>query len=459
MIRVLWFALKLAVLIALATWLADRPGAVAIDWLGYRIETSVGILLAAVVLLVGLTALSYRAWRFLRRSPRSMSQSLQASKRKRGYKALTQGMVAVAAGEADEAARHARRADSLLEEPPLTMLLSAQAAQLKGDEEAAKRYFAAMLENPETRFLGLRGLLTQALRDGDQQQALDYVRQAHDMRPGTPWVLTSLFDLSERCGDLDTAERSLTEAAKAKALPAPEASRKRAVILLEKARAAAHASETLVYARAANKLAPDLVPGAVLLARQEIAAGKKRQAAKVLERAWAVGPHPELAAPYLETQPDGDGLERLKRLGQLTAKQPDHPESHLVLARAALEARLWGEARRHIKAAAGPEGLEGTPRDSVCRLMAELEEQENGDSALARDWLTRSARALKDPAWVCTECGAVAIVWSARCGACESFDALAWQTPPQVAPALTHDGGAAALEMEPAPAPPNPAAS
>ncbi len=442
MIRVLWFAFKLAVLVALAYWLAERPGEVSIDWLGYRIETSVGILLAAIVLVAGLSALSYRIWRFLRRSPRSLGQSRQASRRKRGYKALTQGMVAVAAGEVDEAARQARRADSLLEEPPLTMLLSAQAAQLNGDEAAAKRYFSAMLEDPETRFLGLRGLLTQALRDGDEPQALDYVRQAHVLRPRTPWVLTSLFDLSERCGDLETAERALIEAAKIKVLPAPEAGRKRAVILLERAEAAARRGDrpaALAHAREANKLAPDLIPGAAMLAEQLIAGGQLRKAAKVLEKAWAAGPHPDLAALYLKTQTSGDDIERLKRLGLLTAKRPDHPESHLVLARAALKARLWGEARRHIKAAAGPEGLEHAPSDSVCRLMAELEEQENGDTAQARVWLTRSAGAPKDPAWVCTSCGAVSARWSARCGACKSFDSLAWQPPPRVAPALSHD--------------------
>ncbi len=481
MIRVLWFALKLTALVAIAYWLAERPGEVSVDWLGYRIETSAGILLAAVVLIAGLSAFSYRAWRFLRRAPRGMGQSLQASKRKRGYKALTQGMVAVAAGEADEAAQHARRADALLEEPPLTMLLSAQAAQLNGDEEAAKRYFTAMMEDPETRFLGLRGLLTQALREGEMQQALDYVRQAHAIRPRTPWVLTSLFDLSERCGDLDTAERTLLQAAKAKTLPAPEAARKRAVIILERAQAArlkGDDSAALSHAREANKLAPGLIPGAALLAELQIAAGQKRKAAKVLERAWAAGPHPELAALYLETQniaPQAggestgkDGIERLKRLSHLTGKRPDHPESHLVLARAALEARLWGEARRHIKAAAGPDGLEGAPSDSVCRLMAELEEQENGDTALGREWLTRSAGAPKDPAWVCASCGAVSAVWSARCGACESFDSLAWRTPPQVAPALTHDGTRdddggeavidAGFDAEPAPALPKPPA-
>ena len=437
MIRIALFSLKIGVVVALAYWLAERPGDVSIEWLGYRVDTTVGVLLLAVALVAGLVALVYRFWRFLYRSPRDFGRRVQTGRRRRGYKALTQGMVAVAAGEPDEAARWARKADTLLDEPPLTMLLSAQAAQLNGDEAAAKRYFTAMLENPETRFLGLRGLLNQALRAGDQTAALSYVRQAHALRPRTPWVLLSLFDLSQRHGDFDTAERALRDAARIKALPAPETTRRRAVLLLEQAMTARAAGtpDALKHAHEARRLAPDLAAAGILEAELLIAAGKGRKAARVLEETWTQAPHPDLARLYLEAVPAADGLGRLKRLGKLTAGRAEHPESHLALARAALEAKLWGEARRHLIAAAGPGGLDGTPSETICRLMATLEEAEHQDTAAARIWLDRAATAPADPGWVCHVCGALAQDWSARCGACEAFDGLRWQHPPRVAPA------------------------
>ena len=294
--RVLLFCLKAAVLVGLAFWLAMRPGAVSIEWLGYRLDTSVGILILAVAGLAVVAALLYRFWRFLLHAPRDLAQRVRAGKRQRGYQALTQGMVAVAAGEREEAARWARKADTLLDEPPLTMLLSAQAAQLSGDEAAARRYFTAMLDNEETRFLGLRGLLTQALREGDETRALDLARQAHALRPRTPWVLHSLFDLSQRCGDLETAERALKESVRAKALPRPEAERKHAVLLLERALAARHegaarregaarheegAGAALDLAREAHKLAPELIAASALFAELLIEAGDKPKAARV----------------------------------------------------------------------------------------------------------------------------------------------------------------------------------
>ena len=164
MIRALWFLLKVAVVIAIAIWLADRPGTVSVHWLGYAVEAPFWVALLVTLAALGIAALGYRLLRGLIRTPQRIRRHSRARRRERGYRALTQGMVAIAAGDAPTARKMARKADGLLNEPPLTMLLSAQAAQLQGDERAAKQYFEAMLERPETAFLGMRGLLTQAIK-------------------------------------------------------------------------------------------------------------------------------------------------------------------------------------------------------------------------------------------------------------------------------------------------------
>ncbi len=462
MTRALWICLKIAVVVAAAVFLANNPGLVTVEWFGWRIEDApVGLFVLAVVLIAYGFAVVYRWTKAFLRSPQSFGRRLQNNRRQRGFKALNQGMVAVAAGDAGEAARWARKADSLLDEPPLTMLLSAQAAQLNGDEQAAKRYFQAMLQNDETRFLGLRGLVMQSLREGDDALALDYVRQAHAMRPRTPWVVTSLFELSERTGDLEGAERALTAAAKIKAMPQAEATSKSIALLLQRAlRAAADGSadDALKLAREAHKRAPELIPQALILARLAQAAGREREARKTVERAWSRTPHPELAALYRAMAPEAGELEQVSRLKHLVAVNPEHPESHLVLAEASLAARLWGEARRHLQAAGGAE-----PSARVCRLMAKLEEAEHGDEAAARRWLERAGTAPADPTWVCESCGATAGDWSSHCAVCDAFDAINWRPPtrageaalpsPETAPALPARSPAEAAEAEKPPAP------
>lgn len=438
----------LAALAALAAfWLAENPGRISIEWLGYRMEPPVGILVLAGVLLSIAVILIYRIITLILGTPGSIGRAFAAGRRKRGFRALSQGMVAVAAGDAQEAARWARKADSLLEDPPLTLLLSAQAAQLGGDEKAAEKYFEAMLEKPETRFLGLRGLVMQALKAGDDRRALGYVREAHALRPKTPWVVTNLFELSERTGDYDAAASALKQAAKIKALPKPEAEHNSAVITLakaEKALAEGRRDEALSLARAADKADPDFLAAAVLHARLAVESERYREAAKVVERSWPRTPSAELAALYRKAAPAAKPLEQVKRFTKLAGLNPNHRDSHLVLAEANLEAALWGEARRHLGILVTLDG-EDPARAQVCRLMAKLEEAERGDSEAARVWLEQAAHAPGDPAWVCNTCGAVANDWSVDCGACGAFDSLAWRAPRRVGmAALTGDGSAVA---------------
>jgi HemY protein len=469
--RALVFAVLAAAAIVAAYWMARNPGHVTIEWLGYRLEPPIGLLVLAVLVFAVAVAAVYRLLRAIVGTPRRIGRAMSDSRRRRGYKALSQGMVAVAAGDAQEASRWSRRADDLLEDPPITLLLSAQAAQLNGDEKAAEKYFNAMLEKPETRFLGLRGLLMQALREGDHPRALGYVKQAHAMRPKTPWVVTNLFELSQRTGDLEGASQALKQAVKIRAIAKPEADHKGAVITLARAErmlAEGRKEDAFTQARLADRSDPDFLAAALLHARLAVERKALKEAAKVVERSWPRTPSAGLAALYRRAAPEAKPLEQVKRFTRLAALNPGHRESLLALAEANLEAELWGEVRRHLSQLVTLDG-EDPPRAQVCRLMARLEEAERKDSAAARRWLERAAAAPPDPAWVCQTCGAVATRWSANCGACESFDSLDWRLPrrvgalppgaaagdlPQIAASAARAPSVPVVESAPTPAPP-----
>jgi HemY protein len=153
--------------------------------------------------------------------------------------------------------------------------------------------------------------------------------------------------------------------------------------------------------------------------------GKARPASRFIQNAWARTPHPALASSYGEIGDGGnDALRRVKRLEKLLSFNPDHPESHIALAEAALQAKLWGEARKHLESAAGED-----PSARVCRMMAELEERSGGNSENVRSWLIRASDAPPDAAWVCADCGAAWDEWTATCGSCDAFGSLAWEPP------------------------------
>lgn len=228
----------------------------------------------------------------------------------------------------------------------------------------------------------------------------------------------------------------------------------------------------------ARALAPDLAPATAHYARLLVADGKNGRAAKVIERAWRQFPHPELAAAYGEIKHD-EPLARFTRYQRLAAENPTARESHIALAEAAMAARLWGEARRHLEAAVEAEPppfaalpANSTARDAplpaaaqrpegheratygLCLMMAEVEEAEHGDLARVRPWLDRAVRALADPRYVCADCGGESSEWHALCPRCGAFDTLAWRMPAS----RSADGGLPlAIETVPAASPALPA--
>ena len=452
MIRLIFWVLLILLLGAAAAWVAGHPGALTLQWEGRNIEMPVGYAAGLLVLLLLALQLLYRFWHWLRRGPGAWGSARAARRRRLGYRALTHGMVAVAAGDAVEAKRLAVKAEQLLDEPPLTLLLAAQAAQLGGDEAAAERYFSAMLERPETEFLGLRGLLAQAVRKQDRLTALRLATRARELRPNTPWVLRELFALQSAEGLWPDAETTLAQAIKHKALPAAEGRRAQAIVAFEQAQGAEQAGQpdrARKLALQAVSLSPDLVPAIVLAASLLAAAGKRRRAVNLLTESWIQVPHPDLAQAYAGLFPDEDAAERLRRAQELAAHRPDHVESRLVLAEAALAAGDLATARKQLEPLV-KERL--TPR--TAGMMAELEEKQYGDAASAREWLIRAAHAAPDPAWICRTCGAQGQAWAARCGACGGFDTLHWQQPvgmaPMAVPALAAAGAPATAPAAPA---------
>jgi HemY protein len=421
-----WFAIAAVVMLA-AVWLSERPGTVTAEWHGWRLDTSVGVVLIAVVVLILLSVALWLVYRWIMGAPGALFDSWGESRRRRGYQALTQGLAAVAAGDGTEAQKNARKAEALLSEPPLTLLLSAQAAQLTGDRDGAKRAFDAMLEDEQMAFLGLRGLIAQSLRDGDQAQALSYAERAFTLRPQTPWVVHSLFDMQAQIGRWREAQETLDAGLRRKVVTQDKGRTLKALLLVERSRAAEQGgsdSDALALAREAFGLAPERIAVSTRLAELQIKTGDGRRALRTLERGWALAPHPELAALYLKASGENDPLKRVGIVRKLVAQKPDDLESNLALARAALDAGLWGEARRYLDAAGGT-----SPSVRVCRLMAEVEERAHSDQAKVHEWLARAATAPADRAWRCGACGAQHETWRSVCESCGAFGTLHWRAP------------------------------
>lgn len=390
--RVLWFLIKIGILAALVVWLTQEPGRVSIDWLGWAIDMPVGVALLGIAVLVFLFVHGERIRHAIFAFPSRWRAQRKAIREMKGYRALTLGLVAVAAGDAPESRRQSRRAKDLLTEAPLTKLLSAQTARLDGDDAAASAYFEDMRKDPEVAFLGIRGLMTQALQAGDKDRALALAEEARKLRPAAKWVLIELLNLQMDAGKWSQALTTLDEAERTGALTDDDAGPIRARLSLRRAvllRDGGKPDDALKAAERALKAAPKDAPTVVMTARMRRAQGKGRKADQLLEAAWKAKPDAAVATAY------GEGatqvLDKVKRIEKLVEMAPDSPEGHLALATVSLDAELWGEARTHLTKATDLVG--DPPPSDICRMWAQLEESEHHDLTAAHDWLRRAVDA------------------------------------------------------------------
>ena len=274
---------------------------------------------------------------------------------------------------------------------PLALLLSAQHAQLAGDRQAADGAFRAMVSRADTKALGLHGLFVEARRRSDHASAHAFAEEAARENPSLGWAGKAVLEFRCLTGDWAGA-LALLEGNK-RTLNADSYRRQRAVMLTARAQALEETDRDNAksYALEAAKLAPDLVPAAALAGRMLAEGGELRKAARLINKAWQAHPHPDLAQVFSDLRFGDAARDRLKRIEALAKKVPDHIESALALARAALEAQEFGKARAALAS------YLATPTKRIALLMAELERAERNDEGRAREWIAPMSRVNGQP--------------------------------------------------------------
>jgi HemY protein len=424
MIRVLFFILCVVAAALGLAWFADRPGTISVEWLGYQIETSAFVGALALVALVVLLILLWAVLRYILTRPAAIAAYTRERRKQQGLNALSRGLLAIGVGDRTLAQRYAGIARRNLPNEPLTALLRAQAAQLKGDRAAAQRAFEAMLDRPETELLGVRGLFLEAKRSNDIEAARSLAERAVKRDPKLAWGVNALFDLQARAGDWEGALDTLAVGRQNGHLDANTGTRRRAALLAAEARAAegTNPDKALALATEALRLAPSLVPAAEIAGRILASKGEARLASRVVSRTWKLSPHPDLALVYAFVKPGESPRERLKRVKHLASLTQDDVEGQIAVANAAIEAHEWQEARNALAPY-----LDDRPSARICTLMARIEAGELGDRGREREWLARALRAPRDRAWIAD--GYVSDRWLPVSPVTGTVDAFEWKAP------------------------------
>jgi HemY protein len=434
--KILIFVTVVAALSLGAAILVELGGTLRIAFAGWEFSlgplqmviAGIGLLLLTwgVIKILGFLAAMVR---FISGDETAISRYFDRNREKRGYQAISDGLIALASGEGRLALIKAQRAQKYLDAPELTTLLIAQAAEVIGDGQKATDAYKSLLANPDTRFVGIRGLMKQKIAEGDTFTALSLAEKAFALKPRHSDTQDVLLKLQSESADWTGARATLRAKQRGGYLPRDVYKRRDAVLALQQAKGVLDENATIESreaAIAANKMSPDLIPAAAMAARSYILADDKKNAARVLKKAWEAQPHPDLAAAFAEIERDEDPAARLKRFAALTGLRPEHSETKLLLAELNISAENFPAARRALGDLATKH-----PTQRTLTIMAAIERGEGSDDSVVRGWLTKALTAPRGPQWCCDNCQAIHAQWAPICTNCSGFDTLSWREPPE----------------------------
>lgn len=416
--RALVYLALLALGVAGVMYMARLGGVVEIRVGEVEIAAPFALALLAFALLFLLLHLLLVGIGALRRWPTRIRARRAAKRRGEGEAAVTRALVALAAGTPELARLEVRRARERLGDTPQTLMLTAEAERLAGREEAAAEAFHALAQREDAKFLGLRGLLRQAIQREDWPTAQRLAREAEAAQPGAAWLRQERETLALRTRDwreaLALAAPGTAQAPLALAAAMQEPDDRRATDL----------------ERQAFQTDKSFTPAALAYARRMRTIASPRRAREVLEDAWKARPHPDLADAYLDGETEK--LARAKAAEKLVQGNPKHPESHLLVGRLAVDAGLTGRARQELDALVAS----GAADRRAYIALSDLEEAEGGDTPESRaaqaKWLRLAATAAPEPRWRCASCGTDQAGWQAVCPNCASVGTIAWTSPQQL---------------------------
>lgn len=429
----LFFAVILAIALGLNTLSATSEGVrIVVAGQEFTLQPiqTVAALVALVLagwLVMKILGILWAFIRFVMGDETAINRYFARSRREKGIEALSQGMLAVASGEGRQAQDLAVRAAKYLDDPRAVRLLAAQAAEVAGDTAKAESVYREMLEDDRTRFVGVRGLMKQKLANGDTQTALALAQKAYALKPRHVEVQNTLLELSAKEGDWKGARSVLKDKRKQGELPRDVHIRRDAVLALQEARdVLAHGNSISAREAAisAAKASPDLIPAVAMAARTYIEQKDRRNAERLLEKAWSVRPHPDLAEVYAEIVPDETPRQRLRRFEALMKRNPNDEETRLLNAELLLADEDFPAARRALGDLAVSH-----PTTRTLAIMAAIERGEGGSDAAVRAWLVKAMSASRGPQWVCDKCDHVMEDWAPVCENCGGFDTLTWREP------------------------------
>lgn len=330
MIDLLLLLLFLTCIGITGAWVAENPGHVVIHWFDYRIDTSFAFLLLLAITVVAVLTFAGGLLRRLILLPSRLSEERNLRHYRKGMVEITYSVAALAAADVRGAELHTRKAEKLMGQTPLTLLLSAQIARSQGDESKTRAMLEEMLGHAETEYLAARSLSDAASKQQQLPRALSLAERAQAINPKEKAPVHAVISLHVRLGQWQEALLAVNKAVRRGSMSRNDMRHYRSIIYLQQGLPllASHRYDAaMAAARAALRETPDFLPAQLFSARAFAGGGQQEKALKLILRAWKKTPHPQLSDTFRSIVAAGPKERQAKLMKKWSALYDAPPRS------------------------------------------------------------------------------------------------------------------------------------
>lgn len=326
---------------ALAPLLKTDPGHVLINIGAWTVETSVLVLVSALLLLWFAVQLAVWIWHMPVEAARKIREQ-------RAFNQLEKGLLALTEGDWKKAEKALEKSASKQGKTTAHYLAAAQAADSQ-DADDRREYYLEQADSggSKKRFLVELTRARMLLANGSRAAALPILQDLYKRRRKHPQVLELLSRCYRELGDWDQLQGLLPALRKAGVLDEEQSQQWEEEVAVNKLRSVSTIEDLQScwkkLPRAMRQHAPVVDAFALGAAKLERADLAEPVIVASLKHEW----NPALVLRYGDPAAD-DRIKRLKQCEKWLQKHPEDAGLHLALGRLCAGESLWGKAREHM---------------------------------------------------------------------------------------------------------------
>jgi len=190
-------------------WLNENSGIIDINWLGYKIKTNTSFFVLVFVVLFLVLVFLFQLLLTIFNFPSKIKNLFFKQSDNYTYKNLEHGVLNLLSNDLSEAKKvYAKLVNNIGNDSHYKNLFNAFEAKLlqaDGNFIEAKKSYEKLLDNKNTKFFAVKGLVESTSLEGNLTEAKNYAEKAYELKPNFKDGAVSLLELYKNTKDYDSA--------------------------------------------------------------------------------------------------------------------------------------------------------------------------------------------------------------------------------------------------------------